>query len=190
MNKVKRGSQPAIYPIPICLMGANVDGKPTYGTLGDIGIVGFNPGVVFCASQSKHYTNKGVKENKTFSVNFPNLDMIEVTDYCGIVSGKNVDKGALFTNFYGNLGTAPMIEECPINLECKLIKTMQVNNMDMFIGEVTESYVTEKIDTGEPGKWPSLKAVNPVIYGMDRQYWSIGEPVAKGFDIGRKLLKR
>ncbi len=72
----------------------------------------------------RHYTNTGIRKNGTFSVNIPSAEMVKETDYCGLLSGKDVDKAELFENFYGKLWTAPMIEECPLNIECRLIKTV------------------------------------------------------------------
>ena len=76
-----------------------------------------------------HYTTGGILENKTFSVCFPSSKMAEKTDYCGLVSGKKVDKSELFDVFYGNLNTAPMIAECPLCLECRL----DVTKMDPMV---------------------------------------------------------
>jgi len=91
-----------------------------------------------------HYTNAGIKENKTFSVNIPSAGMVKKTDYCGLVSGKRVDKSRLFENFCGKLETAPMIKQCPINTECRLIKTVDFPKHDVFVGEVVETYCDEQ----------------------------------------------
>ena len=120
--KVKLGTVPLIYPIPIVLAGANVGGRPNFATLGDCGVMGINPPLVYISSHREHYTNGGILENETYSVNVPSTDLLAVTDYCGIVSGREVDKSELFEVFYGELGTAPMIRECPVNLECQVVK--------------------------------------------------------------------
>jgi flavin reductase (DIM6/NTAB) family NADH-FMN oxidoreductase RutF len=91
-----------------------------------------------------HYTNAEIKEHGTFSVNIPSIDMVTKTDYCGLVSGRRVDKGALFETFYGKLGSAPMIKECPVNMECRLIQTIDFPRHDIFIGEIAETYCDER----------------------------------------------
>ena len=63
-----------------------------------------------------------MEENGVFSINLPSVEMVEATDYCGVVSGHKVDKSGLFKVFYGKLETAPMIEECRLNMECKLVQ--------------------------------------------------------------------
>ena len=67
--------------------------------------------------------------------------------YCGIVSGKKVDKGALFKTFFGKLKTAPMIEECPVNMECQLVRTVDFPTHDIFMGEVVNTFCDEAVLT-------------------------------------------
>jgi len=79
--KIKFGPVPLVYPIPIVLAGADVNGKPNYATLGDCGVMGINPPLVYICSGYDHYTNQGILENGTYSINFPSTDMLAVTDY-------------------------------------------------------------------------------------------------------------
>lgn len=79
--KIKFGPVPLVYPIPIVLAGADVNGKPNYATLGDCGVMGINPPLVYISSGYGHYTNQGILENGTYSINFPSTDMLAVTDY-------------------------------------------------------------------------------------------------------------
>ena len=78
----------------------------------------------------QHYTNSGIKEHRTFSVNVPTANQVKETDYCGMVSGRKKDKSKLFNTFYGELQTAPMIMECPVNMECELIQTLNLPGFD------------------------------------------------------------
>jgi len=114
--------------------------------------------------------------------------MVKETDYCGLVSGKSVDKADLFKTFYGKLKTAPMIEECPLNMECKLITTVDLANSEVFIGEVTATYCDEAALTDgvvDFGK------VQPILFVMnDRSYWKLGERFAKAWDVGRELVQK
>ncbi len=137
----------------------------------------------------RHYTNTGIKENGTFSVNIPSEEMVTVTDYCGIVSGKDIDKSPLFETFYGRLKTAPMIRECPINLECKLVQTLEFSGMnEIFIGEIVEAYAEEKYLTNG---LPDIKKVKPIIFSMhDNNYWKIGEHLGRAWSIGKEFKNK
>ena len=121
MTKKSIGAKTFLYPMPTVLVGAQVEGIPNYLAVAYCGIAHHDPPMIAVSLGKNHYTNIGIKANGTFSVNIPSEDMVEVTDYCGIVSGKKEDKSPLFTSFYGKLKTAPMIEQCPINLECRVV---------------------------------------------------------------------
>ena len=83
---------PYLLPKPVALVGALVDGKPNFLTIADISTTGYKTPRFVVSSGKAHYTNKGIIENKAFSVNIPSENMVAVVDYCGMKSGKNEDK--------------------------------------------------------------------------------------------------
>jgi flavin reductase (DIM6/NTAB) family NADH-FMN oxidoreductase RutF len=167
--------------MPTTLVGANVDGKPNYITMAHVGIM--DHGSVSLGMAKRHYTNAGIKQCRTFSINIPTIKMIRETDYCGIVSGKEVDKASLFDNFYGKLETAPMIKECPINMECRLIQTVDFPRHDVFVGEIVETYCDEQYLTEGV---VDFSKVQPILFIMnDKSYWKLGERFADAWSIGK-----
>ena len=188
--KISLDTTPLIYPIPIVLGGANVSGKPNYLLLGDVGIMGLNPPLVYISSHINHHTNIGIMENKTFSINIPNTRLLDKADYCGLVSGADIDKSALFTNFYCQLETAPMIEECPVNLECKVVKEFTIQHRQIFVGEVAQTYIDKKFVTEVEEKkvLADLPTLDPIIYALDNRYYKIGEAIGTGYNEGQQLL--
>ena len=188
MTKKTLGSINLLYPTPTTIVGAIVKGKPNFITIAHIGIVNHaKPHLISLSMGKAHYTNSGIKENKAFSVNIPSEDLVVATDYVGLVSGKNTDKSGVFEIFYGNLKKAPMITECPINMECKLYDTYDTPTHDLFIGEIFETYADESVL--ENGK-VDLARVRPLLFDMSSiQYWSIGRPVARCWNIGKQMKK-
>lgn len=184
MRKEKLGAKTFLYPMPTVLVGANVKGKANYITVAYCGIVQHSPAMLAIALGKTHYTNAGIKENGTFSVNIPSEEMLQITDYVGIYSGKSIDKANLFENFYGLLSTAPMIKECALNLECKLVQTVDVGGInDIFIGQIMESYAEEQYLTQG---LPDIEKMKPIIFSMhDNHYWRIGEQLGQAWSIGR-----
>jgi flavin reductase (DIM6/NTAB) family NADH-FMN oxidoreductase RutF len=172
--------------MPTTLIGALVNGKPNYVTIAHVGIMELAS--VSLGMNKTHYTNAGIKENKTFSVNIPSTKLVKETDYCGLVSGKNEDKAAVFTTFYGALKTAPMIEQCAINMECELIKTVDFPNHDIFIGRIAETYCDESVLSDgvvDVGK------VQPILFVMnDQSYWKVGGKLTKAWAVGKELIKQ
>jgi flavin reductase (DIM6/NTAB) family NADH-FMN oxidoreductase RutF len=189
--KTKIGAIPYIYPIPITLVGANVHGKANFVTIGDLGLIGINPPVVSISSHAQHHTNQGILENGTFSVNFPTTAMLAETDYCGIVSGREADKAALFEIFYGELETAPLIAACPVNLECRVIQEFSIQHRQVFVGEVVQTHISEDFVSEVDGRKQiaDLSQLDPIIYALDNRYYSIGEAIGVGYREGRKLVK-
>ncbi len=184
--KVKLGVKNCLYPMPTTLVGASVNGKPNYAAIAHVGIMDLTS--VSLGMNKRHYTNQGIKENETFSVNIPSIKMVKETDFCGLVSGKTDDKTAMFKTFYGVLETAPMIEQCVINMECQLIKTVDFPNHDIFIGCIVETYCDEKVQIDgvvDFGK------VQPILFVMnDKSYWKIGARIGKAWEIGNPLIKK
>jgi flavin reductase (DIM6/NTAB) family NADH-FMN oxidoreductase RutF len=188
MTKVSIGNNVFVYPMPVTLLGTTVANKPNFMTLGWVSRVNANPPLIGCGIGNHHYTPQGIVENKTFSINFPSADMAAITDHCGLVSGKNDDKAALFDVFYGELKTAPMIQECPLSLECRLLNSVKNATNTFYIGEIIASYCDEKCMTD--GK-PDIKRMNPLLLTMpDNRYWTVGEYAGDAWSIGKKLKKR
>ncbi len=189
INKVKFGKVPLVFPIPIILAGALICDKPNFETLGDVGIMGIKPPIVFISSGQDHYTNIGILEHETFSINFPSTTLLSKTDYCGTVSGHDVDKSQLFNVFFGELKTAPMIQECPVNLECKVIKEFSIQHRHIFIGDVTQAYVNKEFVIKKEGRprIVDIKKLDPIIYGLDNRYYKIGERIGVGYQEGKNL---
>lgn len=185
MVKVKTKLKRPPLILPVCLVGANVEKKPNFQAIAWFNMVDYDPYLIGLSSEKSHYSNKGIKENKTFSVNIPASNMASVTDYCGLYSGTEVDKSKIFDVFYGELKTAPMISEMPINVECKLTQTIESHNADFFIGEIVGVYIENKYLVNDK---PDLKSIDPLLYedGLGN-YWNLGKFLAKAFNIGKQF---
>ena len=183
--KIELGAKSCLYPMPTTLVGALVNGKPNYTTIAHVGIMDLES--VSLGMNKIHYTNVGIKVNKTFSINLPSTKMVKETDFCGLVSGKDRNKADAFKTFYGKLKTAPMIEQCSINMECELIKTVDFPNHDIFIGKIVSTYCDDAVLTKGA---VDFEKVQPILFVMnDRSYWTLGKKIAKAWDIGKELIK-
>jgi flavin reductase (DIM6/NTAB) family NADH-FMN oxidoreductase RutF len=188
MKKANLGSRVLMYPIPLALFGSVVKEKPTYSLVGNVGIMSLTPATLYVSSHKSHYTNIGVRENEAFSVNFPSSDLVVASDFCGIVTGHKVDKSDIFKTFFGNIKTAPLIVECPINFSCKVIKEFTIGGMDVFIGKVDETFVNEALVSDV--KRPDAITIDPLLYASDLHYYKIGEQIARAFSIGKKYERK
>ena len=148
------------------------------------GIAAFKPPALTIALNKARHTLKGIRETGTFSVNIPSCEIIRKTDYCGIYSGQKRDKSKIFKLFYGELKTAPLIEECPINLECKVLHSLDMKTHLLIVGEIIETHVSHSCLTD--GK-VSPEKVNPPIYVRSTlRYHRLGKVLSSAFDIGKE----
>ncbi|MCX7709459.1 MAG: flavin reductase family protein [Clostridia bacterium] len=184
MNKLKLGDKNYLYPSPIVLVGASTNGNPNYMPVSFCSIINRVPAMIAISLNKSHYTRSMIKENGVFSINIPSADMVEDTDYCGLVSGRDVDKSGLFDTFFGVLDHAPMIEECPLNLECKVVHELELEGSNVaIIGQVIETYSDERFLTNHQ---PDLKKINPILLSMyEYNYYSVGEIIGKAWSVGK-----
>jgi flavin reductase (DIM6/NTAB) family NADH-FMN oxidoreductase RutF len=185
MEKVRLDRNTSIYPMPMSLVGAIVDGRPNFQAVAWVSRVNYDPPMMAVSLGASH-TSKGVREHKEFSVNIPGVDLAKETDYCGIVSGRQHDKARLFEIFSGELAHAPMIRACPLTMECRLVQSVALQGDTLYIGEIVAAYAEAQCLTD--GK-PDVHKMKPFVLTMpDNNYWAIGELVGKAWGIGKVLV--
>lgn len=194
MEKVTFGPQTLINPKPALLIGANVDDVPNFMTAAWCGIVNSEPPMLSVAIRPHRHTYKGVRQNSTLSVNVPSVDLMRETDYCGLYSGSKDDKveACGFDIFYGKLKTAPLIEQCPVNLECRVVHQLKLGSHILVIAAIEETYMSKECLTD--GK-PDADKMKPLAYisdvsGGTRAYHALGNRLAKSHSIGVEIKKK
>jgi flavin reductase (DIM6/NTAB) family NADH-FMN oxidoreductase RutF len=184
MKKVKMGPDTLLYPMPAVLVGAMVNEKANFMTAAWCGIAASTPPAISVGIRKARYTYDGIVACGTFSINIPSADLAHQVDYCGIYSGHRRDKSQIFQVWYGKLNTAPLIQECPVNLECKVIHTLDLKSHVLFIGQIEETYLnSECISDGKPDP----TKINPLIYATgSAQYFRLGEIAGRAFRMGKE----
>ncbi|MHA2008046.1 MAG: flavin reductase family protein [Promethearchaeota archaeon] len=164
-----------LSPLPVVLVGAQVNNKPNYLVIGYMCPFNFGRHIFF-SLYKKRYTRIGIHENKTFSVNIPSENLLTETDICGSKSGRDFDKSTIFETFYGDVKTAPMIRECPINIECEVAEILNYDPNEGIIGRVVKSYANPECLKGDNLDW---RKVHPIIWttGGDFNYYKLGERI-------------
>jgi flavin reductase (DIM6/NTAB) family NADH-FMN oxidoreductase RutF len=173
--------------MPVALVGTQVDGKPNFMTAAWLSRVNFDPPMVAVALNPGHHTPKGIQENRTFSVSIPGAGLMEKVDYCGNVSGRRADNTGLFSVFYGDLDTAPLISECPLSAECLLAQVVNLPTNLLFIGNVAAVHADESVLTN--GQLDPAKIAPLLLSTPDNHYWKLGEVAGKAWSVGKGLKK-
>lgn len=187
--KKNLGAVNALYPSLTTIIGAVVDGKPNFLTVAHVGIMNHGtPQYLSFGLGKTHYTNQGIHEHKEFSVNIPSAALMVETDYLGLVTGKNTDKSTLFELFNGELAHAPMIEACPVTMECRLYTVVDFPTHDVFVGEIVATYASASVLDAK-GKI-DVNKVDPLLFDMSSiQYFGLGKPLGKCWNVGKQLKK-
>ena len=191
MGKIMMGPTIILGTQPILLGGANVDDKPNFIAVGSCNVANHEPPMISVAIGHNRYTLKGIRQNMTFSVNVPSSDLVKETDYCGITSGSKANKAGIckFTVFYGKLGNAPLIKQCPINLECRVVHILDLGSHALVIGRIEEAHVSEDCLTDGKPDVDKVKPMSFVMFPVTR-YQTRGEVLAEAFSIGKQLKPR
>jgi flavin reductase (DIM6/NTAB) family NADH-FMN oxidoreductase RutF len=176
-------SKVPVYPMPVIIVGADVQEKANFLTVVWFSLVNFDPPTIAVVLNKGHYTNEGIHIHKTFSINVPSTNLLEATDYCSVVSGFDHDKSKAFGIFRGVLKTAPMINECPLTAECRVIQTLEYGTHEVFVGEIINTYAESDILTHER---PDIAKIKPFLYSMyNNYYWEIGKNIGRAMHVGK-----
>ena len=175
MGKKDLGSLLALYPKPLTVVGAMVNGKPNWLIVGHTGIIGHNR--VLVSMSKSHYTNQGIVQSHKLSINLVSREMLPQADYVGSVSGAEVDKSASFAYHMGE-GGSPIIDQSPLTMECEVVDTYESEGFDNFICKILHTYADEKVLDGE-GKLDYTK-LKPVLFEFPTySYIATGEIIGK-----------
>jgi flavin reductase (DIM6/NTAB) family NADH-FMN oxidoreductase RutF len=187
--KKSLGPVNALYPSLTTILGAVVDGRPNFLAIAHVGIMNHGtPQYLSFGVNKIHYTNRGIHEHGEFSVNLPSEPLMSETDYVGMVSGKNTDKSGLFEIFWGELKNAPMIQECPVTMECRLKQVVDFETHDVFVGEIVQTYANEEV-LKESGKI-DVTRVRPLLFDMNSvRYYGLGPELGACWNVGKKHKK-
>jgi flavin reductase (DIM6/NTAB) family NADH-FMN oxidoreductase RutF len=186
--KRRLGPTERLYPMPTPLVVGGTGDRISVMTVAWIAIAGSTPSSIVMAVRSTRHTLALIRESGEFTVNVAPVALAEAVDYCGIVSGRNTDKFADtgLTPVPGAVVATPVIEECPLNLECRVMQEVPNGEYVLVIGEIVETQADEAIldDDG----LIAVDALDPIVYiPSTREYRGLTPKVADAFRIGRAV---
>lgn len=164
-----------LYPLPVVMVSlADGDGRANIITLAWVGTVCTNPPMVSISVRPERYSYPILKETGEFVINLTTKELAFATDYCGVKSGRDVDKFKEMglTPIPATEVKAPMIKESPVNIECKVRQILPLGSHDMFLADVVAVHAEEKY-MDEKRKF-HLEQAEPIIYSHG-SYFGCGE---------------
>jgi flavin reductase (DIM6/NTAB) family NADH-FMN oxidoreductase RutF len=189
MEKVLYESKGGFYPIlpayPVVMVGSLLEGKPDFCTVAWTGVAASVPPTISVALQHHRYSLKGIRQNMTFSVNIPSVDIMKETDYCGMTTGIDTDKvkDCHFELFFGKLPTVPFIKECSINHACEVVQIINLGSHALIVGRIVETYISQ---TCLKDGAVDIDKLKPLIFAS-RGYYALGNRLEDAFKCGRTI---
>ena len=180
-----------LYPVPAVMVSCNREGeKPNIITVAWAGTVCTNPAMLSISVRPERYSYDIIKETKEFVVNLTTKELTYATDYCGVRSGRDVDKFAemKLTPQPSQKIKAVGIAESPVNIECKVVEIKELGSHHLFLAQVVgvtveDSYMDEK------GKF-HLNDIGLVAYSHG-EYFELGEKLGKfGYSVQKKKSEK
>lgn len=177
-----------VYPLPAAMVSVGAkDGTTNIITIAWTGTVCTNPAMLYISVRPERYSYNMIKETGEFVLNLTTEALAKATDYCGVRSGRDVDKWketGLTAGKANALSYAPIIEESPVNIECKVSEVKELGSHHMFLAEVVSVQVSEEY-MDEKGKF-CLNDTRLMAYSHG-EYLTLGNKIGTfGYSVKKK----
>ncbi|MBQ8317327.1 MAG: flavin reductase family protein [Lachnospiraceae bacterium] len=176
-----------LYPVPAVMVTvSDGQGNDNIITIAWAGTINSDPAMVSISVRKSRYSHELLMKNKEFVINLVTKELTFAMDYCGVKSGRDIDKFQTMKLTKGKASSVnvPIIEESPVNIECKVTQVLELGSHDMFLAEVTAVLADEKY-MDENGRF-DLNKSNLVAYSHG-QYFTLGKYVGKfGYSVQKK----
>ena len=180
-----------LYPVPAVMVSCQRPGeKPNIVTIAWAGTICSDPAMVSISVRPERYSYDIIKETGEFTINLVTEKLAFATDYCGVKSGRDVDKfkETGLTAIPGPVTGCPMVAESPVNLECKVKEVKALGSHDMFLAEVVAVHVSEDYMEGN-GRF-CLNQTGLVAYSHG-EYFSLGKKLGTfGYSVRKPAKKK
>lgn len=185
MSKVQWKGGTFIYPIPAVMVSCGTMEKSNIITVAWTGILNTNPAMCYISVRPERYSHDIIKENGEFAINLTTRQLAYATDWCGVKSGRDVDKfkEMKLTKEKANIISVPLIKESPVSVESKVKEIVPLGSHDMFVAEIVaidadEKYIDEK-GAFDISKCDLIAYANGGYYPLESKIGKFGYSVQK-----------
>lgn len=176
-----------VYPVPAVMVSvSDKNGKANIITVAWTGTVCSDPPMAYISVRPERYSHHMIQETGEFVINLTTKELAFATDYCGVKSGKDVDKWKEMGLTPGKASKVqtPIIQECPVNIECRVTEVKHLGSHDMFLAEVVAVDVEESY-MNETGKF-ELNATGLMAYSHG-EYRELGKKIGTfGYSVKKR----
>ena len=182
------GGVMGLYPTPVTIVGVMNGNRVNFLTIAHVGVV--EHGHLLISIDKLHkFSDNGIKENGVVSVSLVNRDMMIAADYCGMTKGDRTDKSDVFKYHFEALDKAPILDDAPVSMACRVVDQIEVGNFTNYILKPEHTYVQEEC-LNEKGKIDYEKA-DPVLFEFQSaQYLAAGPVIGKCWSAGKNYIPK
>jgi flavin reductase (DIM6/NTAB) family NADH-FMN oxidoreductase RutF len=190
MGKISWKPGNMIYPLPAVMVTCSHGGEDNVLTIAWTGTICTNPPMTYISVRPERHSYHIIKESGEFVINLTTKDLVKATDFCGVRSGRDMDKFEQMhlTKEESKVVKAPSIAESPVNIECKVTEIKELGSHHMFLAEVVNVSVDESL-MDENGKFHLSKS-NPLVYSHGGYYETGKEIGSFGYSVRKKKIKK
>ncbi len=189
MSKTVLKGASLLAPLPVVMVTVGDDKNSNIITVAWTGTVCSDPPRVYVSIRHERHSYEILKRTGEFVINFTSERLLPACDYCGIRSGRDIDKFAemKFSKEKGQFVSAPMIAESPVNMECKVFKVLNLGSHDMFVADVLAVHVDDSVMTDGKIDYKKAKLVNY----QHGDYYATGRQLGRfGYAAQRKFISK
>ncbi|MBR7159230.1 MAG: flavin reductase family protein [Alphaproteobacteria bacterium] len=186
MAKITWKAGTILAPVPPAMVSCGTLDKPNILTIAWTGIINSEPPMTYISVRKERFSHNIIAQNKEFVINLPNLAMATACDFCGVKSGRVVDKFKEIglTAAACSKVSAPQILEAPVSLECKVLSVTELPSHDMFMAEIVAVNVDDKYMDDKGKLWLEKAGLLAYVHGG---YYTLGRYLGKfGFSVEKK----
>ena len=181
-----------VYPLPAAMVSCG-NSPENYNiiTIAWTGTTNTDPPMAYVSIRKSRHSHHLIAESGEFVINLTTKDLAFATDWCGVKSGRDFDKfkEMNLTPMKGEKVKAPIIAECPINIECKVTQVISQGSHDMFLAKVVHVQATKALLNPETNKFDFNKST-PLVYSHGA-YHELGKFIGKfGYSVMKKKTKK
>jgi flavin reductase (DIM6/NTAB) family NADH-FMN oxidoreductase RutF len=171
------------------ILGTLLRGRPSWMALDWVTRVNYQPALIGICVGRTHASHEAILATGEFGLSVPSADLLALTDAVGMVSARDADKADFFGEvFHGALAGAPMVAACPLTLECRVERQVDLPSNTFFIAEIVNLYAEPSALTDG---MPDAAKIRPFLLTMpDNRYWALGEPIGQAWQAGQALADR
>lgn len=188
-KSVWRGST-LLSPVPPALVACGDINSPNVFTVAWTGIINSQPPKTYISVRPERYSYGLIVESGEFTINLPTKKLVRAVDFCGVRSGRDMDKFEKcgITAVPASQVSAPIIEEAPVSLECRVFERKSFGTHDMFLADIVAVDADDAF-IDKDGKLDLSKA--GLIAYAHGEYYALGENLGKfGFSVRRRKNAR